>query len=554
MKLANGRLHGKHPWVTTENFLHDATGNPFKQLVALRANDGLDRLDRNGVVNRGGKRIGSCRFGEVEFDVEVHLERLRAPTLFAQDPDDSHHAETADFYVVSHIPHPRARSCTLRPMAMTTGGPVAAPPSWANSPGAATMAWLRSELRTTPGRLRLWSIIVLILTALTAIFGLNTLAGQRRSTAELRNDRAAMLFDAQGLHSALLQADAESANAFLAGGIEPAERRKRYEDAVAEAATRLRAVASRADDQETRVALDAIAKGLPVYAGLVESARANNRQGFPAGGAYLRAASAKLRGEIVSNVEEVEQIALARFRSRYKSLVGGASVIMLVLLGVLLALLVWLQVSLFRRTHRLLNIPLVAGSVVLVLVTMATIAALGTQRKDARAAVREGFRPALDAADARVQGFTAKANESLALVARGNDDAYRVGYANAITQATNRVTDLVAPRGSDPTLAREALAVFAGLHDGITKEADAGNYATAVRAAIADGQGTANAAFTMFDRETTQIVNVAYTRFLERMTDATGRINALRWILPIGVILAGALALAGLQLRINEYR
>ena len=288
-------------------------------------------------------------------------------------------------------------------MAQTTGGPLPVTAAFTR-PGQAVARWLRGEIRTTPGRLRLWSIVVLIVTALTALLGVNALGARRRVAADLRNDRAAFLFDTQGLHTALLKADAESANAFLAGGIEPADRRKGYEDAVADAAARLATAAQRADTADARVSIGKISQLLPVYTGLIESARANNRQGFPAGGAYLRAASKKLRAEIVPLVEDVEQIALDRFRAKYADLSGGAAVALASLMVGLVLLLAWLQLWLFRRTNRVLNPPLVAATVLVVVSLVSVLGTMARQRVDARDAVREGFRPALLSAEARVQG------------------------------------------------------------------------------------------------------------------------------------------------------
>ena len=53
------------------------------------------------------------------------------------------------------------------------------------------------------------------------------------------------------------------------------------------------------DSPQAARAIAAIAASLPVYSGLVETARANNRQGFPVGAAYLRDASNLMRGRIL---------------------------------------------------------------------------------------------------------------------------------------------------------------------------------------------------------------------------------------------------------------
>src|SRR5690606_13464074 len=84
---------------------------------------------------------------------------------------------------------------------------------------------------------------------------------------------------AQDLYRALSDADATAAAAFLSGGLEPAAQRSRYEADVATAATALTRIAGGVTEGRAVAATGRIAAGLPIYTGLVETARALNRQG-----------------------------------------------------------------------------------------------------------------------------------------------------------------------------------------------------------------------------------------------------------------------------------
>src|SRR4029079_1596910 len=88
---------------------------------------------------------------------------------------------------------------------------------------------------------------------------------------------------------------------FLVGGLEPADARAGYVEGIKTAAATL-AEASTAESGKNPQ-LQAVNEVLATYTGLVESARANNRQGFPIGAAYLRQASQTLRDDALPRLE-----------------------------------------------------------------------------------------------------------------------------------------------------------------------------------------------------------------------------------------------------------
>src|SRR5262249_4769221 len=94
-------------------------------------------------------------------------------------------------------------------------------------------------------------------------------------------------------------ADATEAVAFLSGGLEPQPLRDRYLADITQAARRLEAATAAAGNSAAGSRLATLAAGLPEYTGLVETARANNRQGFPVGAAYLAQASNLMRSTLL---------------------------------------------------------------------------------------------------------------------------------------------------------------------------------------------------------------------------------------------------------------
>ena len=140
--------------------------------------------------------------------------------------------------------------------------------------------------------------VCLLFGALTALQ--LTLSWQANRTAAADTEQ---LIRVQGIKTSLLRADALATNAFLIGGLEPAEQRAAYDEAIDQT---VRAITDAADAQPAdRAALNALSSTVLDYVGDMELARANNRQGLPVGGAYLRKASGELRSTALPIVDQL---------------------------------------------------------------------------------------------------------------------------------------------------------------------------------------------------------------------------------------------------------
>jgi hypothetical protein len=140
----------------------------------------------------------------------------------------------------------------------------------------------------TPGKLRIFGAVAVI--ACLAFGGFGFWIVQNLNGA-LRDERAhaAQLVRVQAIQTNIFKADASATNAFLVGGGEPPATRQTYVSSIADAAEILAAAANA--DGNRGEALRTVNEVLVNYTGLIESARANNRQNFPIGAAYLRQAS-----------------------------------------------------------------------------------------------------------------------------------------------------------------------------------------------------------------------------------------------------------------------
>lgn len=421
---------------------------------------------------------------------------------------------------------------------------------------------LRARLRTTPGRLRL-AAGVLALAAIAFGVAMATAAASRREAADAVATRTGpLLVEADGLYSSLSDADATATTTFLIGGLEPVDRRRHYLADLASASERLTSLTDQVGDSaEARNAAATIATQLPVYSGLIEAARVNNRQGLPVGAAYLRRASGLMRTEILPAAGRIYETEARRLDADYRSSTSATGFVALAIVGsLLLALLVGTQVGLARFTHRILNIPLLLATALLVAVAAWVLVAFVGAQNALSDAQRKGSDSVQVLSAVRFLALRAQRDEGLTLVARGGDKADPADFET--------VMRTLAPAGAGGLLGEASrLAARAGSTAGIDRlratvvayEAAHGRVASAV------GGGDFKAANGIFNAAETPIsdrlgrdlqaqIATAQGRFARSARNATSDLGGL--VLGIALLAAAiaVLAVAGLAKRIGEYR
>ena len=204
----------------------------------------------------------------------------------------------------------------------------------------ASAAWLRRFARTTPGRRRAHRGHRCGVCASLPAWCVRLSSTRRIAEHNAVLDRSEpFAYAAQNLYAALSAADAAAASAFLSGGIETAAMRAQYQQALADAASALADATAGATDRHTRTAVAEISAQLAAYTGLVEAARANNRQGFPIGSAYLREASSLMQTTLLPGAEKIYTGDLAARRRTTSARRRRLPIVGLVLLALVLAVI-----------------------------------------------------------------------------------------------------------------------------------------------------------------------------------------------------------------------
>ncbi len=411
------------------------------------------------------------------------------------------------------------------------------------------MASLRSGFEGTPGRMR----GVAAVTVLAAVvFGLMAGYSFRAADGALGRAKANtdQLIRVQAIQNHVVRADADATNAFLVGGLEPAAQRADYTEAIT-SASKLIAEAAKSQPADGP-ALGALNEALVTYASTIEQARANNRQALPIGSQYLKDASAELRTDALPALKNLVDANNARVGEEFDH--AGNAVWWLLVTG-LLALsvlglgLVWLA----RRTRRYVNVPLAAAAViVLVALVVGTVGLLSVgNRVDT---VRDGvYAATLSTAQARIAGFDAKSNESLALIARGSGAAFEDSWKASDGVVQRQLADLGQNSAAD---AFEVLPwePYASVHQQIRKLDDGGDWDGAVELATASTPNSGNAAFADFDKSSDDQLSALGKDTSSELDKAGGWLAFAAVLGLLAGIVAALLAWWGVSQRLEEYR
>ena len=163
----------------------------------------------------------------------------------------------------------------------------------------------------------------------------------------------------QQIRVAAVEADSIAASSYLADSVEQAVLRGTYDERLGAATRALADVAQRAPAGDVEALATANAT-LTTFAGLVEQARANNLQGFPVGAAYQRQASALITDDLLPALDAVDLASRQRLNDALSDSTRNGVIAIVLLLVALVALVVASWV-LFRRTRRLVNVPIAVG-------------------------------------------------------------------------------------------------------------------------------------------------------------------------------------------------
>jgi hypothetical protein len=312
---------------------------------------------------------------------------------------------------------------------VTAGGAVVPLPTTAGPWQALGKIGRSIGLGTAPAKLRMLLVGLILLSLLWGAVAGWTVASHVSAASNVVTVSEPLSLEAQQIYGALSDADATEAAAFLSGGLEPLSLRHRYQADIGRVARELEAATAAAGHSAAASLLATLAAGLPVYSGLVETARADNRLGLPLGAAYLREASAYMRATLLPAARDLysqENAQLAQADQQATALPYLAVVVALIAGFGLFFSQRWLA----RRTHRMVNLGLLLASAAGLASLIWLVSALAIAGSRLTAARDNGSAPVEALARADIAALQAHADESLTLIDRSGDDSFQQDFVS----------------------------------------------------------------------------------------------------------------------------
>jgi hypothetical protein len=419
----------------------------------------------------------------------------------------------------------------------------------------------RAAATTEPGRLRMvgaaLALLVLAFGAVTAW----QVTERADAAQDVANRTQPLSAAAANIYRYLADADTTASTGFLSGGQEPAKVRQRYDTDVTTASQLIaRAAQDGSASGTARAKIDVLSGTLPSYTELVGDARADNRQGLPLGGAYLRRANRVMSTQLLPAAQDLYDAEQARLGDDYgdaKALPVAAWVLGVLALGAL----AWAQRRSFRRTNRVVNKGLAGATASVLVVLLWLVAGQGVARSGMEASVAHGADSLKTLNQARFDALQARGDENLALVALGGDTSFESMYDRRFgaLKGSGGLLDRALAQADDDAgrsplrSASSALASWGTIHADENAKADAGQYTQAVALVVAPSKST-DASFNAVDTD----LDTAIGHETQELRDAVSGARGALALLPEGAallcLLGAAAAVSGLARRLAEYR
>jgi hypothetical protein len=429
---------------------------------------------------------------------------------------------------------------------------------------------LRAAAVTEPGRLRtIGAVLALLVVAFGAVTAWQT-TGRATAADDVLTSSQPLSSDAADIYRSLADANTKATSGYLAGPNETRRTRAAYEKDIRTAAAKLvTAAANSAPGSPAATTIAELNTLLPRYKGLVEAARANNRQGFPVGGAYLREANDTMQHRMLPAAEAL----YAKENQRLLADYGDATPYpwAAIGLGVLaLGALAWAQRRHYLRTHRVLNHGLVAATAATAVVLLWLVAGHGVARANLKHSYDRGVRSLAVLYDARVASLKARSDENLTLVSRGaetkqltdgtTEDAYAWAWDREIARLGGKLrrasvlADDAAGRRPVRT-ADSSMREWRSRHEKARAKNDAGDYQGARDLVVGtDAKTSTTVCFDNVDASLAAALVHETDQFRAAARDGRDALTGLPAGSAVLAVLGAAGALLGIGRRLSEYR
>ncbi|WP_433198190.1 hypothetical protein ACQP1G_03270 [Nocardia sp. CA-107356] len=420
---------------------------------------------------------------------------------------------------------------------------------------------LRSFALSSPGRLIAVGLLLIGLCLGAGMMTAATVNDRQQGLDILLDDTEPDANSSHHLYTSLSIADAAASTAFIAGGLEPEAVRDRYSQALGEASAELVTQSGHAagqatgeDNPDTRLRTG-IATGLPVYSGLIETARASNRNGYPVGAAYLSEASNQMQTTLLPMAAQLQSHrsdAVSAAQRHHVQPPWPAIAVLILALGAL----VWAQFDLSKRWHRVLNPGLLLASTAILILLAWTVTAGSLSAAEMIVGRDHGAVPSSRLTESRILTQQARSAETLKLVRRDATGDYDRTYESSVTRLHELLNGYPsdAPAASEIANARDALIRWRAAHQRMNDSLARGDFVGAATVATGPGAADAAAQVESLDRALGEALDATRDTLRDNISGAARSLHFLGpGALALGILAAAYVGL-GIWPRLREYR
>ncbi|MGU3501388.1 protein kinase G-activating protein GlnX [Mycobacterium sp. C31M] len=409
---------------------------------------------------------------------------------------------------------------------------------------------------TTPGRILTIGVVLSALVIACAFATSTTINDRQEALTTVLDHSEPLAFAAGQLYTTLSVADAAAATAFIAGA-EPQDVRERYEQAITDASVAVTRASAGLTTEPMIELLGRVNAELAVYTGLVETARTNNRAGNPVGSSYLSEASALMQTKILPEAQRLYEATSARVDTETTTSTRiPAPVILVVLATILFGLFAnrWLS----KRTRRRINMGFVAGGLAVLIMVVWVGTALVISTADSRSAKNTAAQSLKTVTTMQITAQQARADETLALVRRGDEDVRKQSYYQRIDTISQQLTAYL---GADNDIdkgdlagADDLLRKWRASNDRINAYISVGDYQAATQVALGTGEDDSTPAFGTLDAALSQAIEESRSQLRTDIVNARRVLSGTTVGAAALSVIAAIAVMLGLWPRLSEYR
>ena len=414
-------------------------------------------------------------------------------------------------------------------------------------------------IHTTPGQI---IAVMVVLTVMLLAAGLSmsqSMYNRNHALDTVREATEPMSASAHLLSASLMRADTIAAGAFVQPGPLSQEDVQAYTASVEQAASSAAEIYkgavqahSASSERIEELVLD-IQRDLPVYAGLNERAKVNQRMGNPVGVAYMSEASAIMRTRMLVAASEINELTRADVaeemrrlsQPQWASLSGLAAA-----LGALVVAQWWL----WRVFRRRLNRGFLAATLAVV-VALAWVGVSNYQSwRSGSVGYERAAQPWEELTAARIEALETRTDETFALLRRQSVTPSSREFDEVSATVTTAIEDAERVGASSSLVdgARAHLGAWSSEHAQLVEALDTGSYDRA--ATLLDSRGGAGEApFRALDSALSQLISESREATRAYIDDSLNATRLVSLVVAVLSILAVLCIWAGIRPRLGEY-